>query len=115
VAASFVALLFMLLLNFSLGNLLSVYLPRPFDFGSFRQRQSPWSVIAGILTQIVGMAIVYLIYAIALWRGNPWYAVIGYALLSSAMAQVYLLVLERAEEIAITRREKILQEICRDR
>ncbi len=115
VAASFTALLFMLLLNFSLGNMLSVYFPKPFDFGSFRQRQSPWSVIAGILTQIVGMAMVYLVYAAALWRGSPWYAVLGYALMTAGMYQVYLLILERAEEVAIERRERILQQICCDR
>ncbi len=115
VVASFVAMFFMLLLNFSLGNMFSLYFPRPFDFGSFRQRQSPWSVLAGMLTQIVGMAMIYLVYAIALWRGSPWYAVLGYALMGAGMFQVYLLILERAEEIAGQRRELILQQICRDR
>lgn len=113
VAATFAALLFMLLLNFTVGNLLSIYFPRAFDFGSFRQRQSAWSVIAGILTQITGMAMVYLVYAIALWRGNIWYAVAGYLLMSAAMSQAYLLVLDRCEEIALERREILVSEICR--
>jgi len=115
VAASFTALLFMMLLNFSLGNLLSVYFPRAFNFGSFQQRQSAWSVIAAMLAQLVGMAVVYLMYVIALWRGNAWYAVAGYGLLSAAMAQVYFMGLERAEEVAIERREQIVAELCRYR
>ncbi len=113
VAASFSALLFMLLLNFSVGNLLSVYFPRAFDFGSFRQRQSPWSVIVAMLTQIVGMGMVYLVYALALWRGNAWYAVLGYLLMSAGIFQVYLLVLERCDEIATERREILVAEICK--
>lgn len=114
VAATFTALLFILLVNFTVGNLLTVYFPRAFDFGSFRQRQSPWSVIVGMLTQIVCMAIVYLMYAMALWFGSPWYAIVAYLLLSAAMAQVYFLVLDRCEELVHERRDILVTQICRN-
>ena len=114
IAATFVALLFMLLLNFSVGNLLSLYFPRAFDFGSFSQRQSPWSVIGGIVLQLVGMFMVYAVYGIALLRGNAWYAVIAYALMSAAVFQVYLLILNRCDELAEERKEILIKEICRN-
>lgn len=113
VAATSAALLFMLLLNFTVGNLLSLYFPRAYDFNTFRERPSPWSIIVGILTQLIGMSMVYLVYALAFWRGNTWYAVAAYLLMSAAMSQVYLLVLDRCEEIALARREILVSEICR--
>jgi ABC-2 type transport system permease protein len=110
---TFAALLFVMLTNFTVGNLLSVYFPRAFDYGSFQQRQSPWSVLMGMLTQLVAMAMVYVIYAVGLWFGSVWYAALGYALLSAAMAQVYWLALARCEELVLERREVLVAQICR--
>lgn len=113
IAATLMAVLFLLLANFSVGNLLSLYFPRAFNFNSFQQRQSPWSVIAAMLIQIVGMGMVYLVYALAAWWGNRWLAVGALAIMSAAMSQVYLLVLDRCDDLAQQRREILVTEICR--
>jgi ABC-2 type transport system permease protein len=114
IIATLVAVLFLLLANFSAGNLLSLYFPRAYNFNSFQQRQSPWSIIAGMLVQIVSMGTVYAVYLLSAWWGNRWAAVGALAVLCAAMLQVYLLTLAQCDGLAQQRRETIVTEICRN-
>ncbi len=114
VFATFAALAFGLLVHFTVGNLLSLYYPRAVDFNQFKQNQSGISVLIGLGTQIVLYALIYGIYAAALWWGNLWLALAAYVALAAAALQVYWLTLDFCERLALRRREVLLSEICRD-
>jgi ABC-2 type transport system permease protein len=113
VAATFSALIFAILVTCTLGNLLSLTFPRAFDFGSLRQRQSPVSVLLGMLMQLILFTLIWLVAGVAQWWGSLWAAVVAYWVLSAAMAQAYWLVLEYCEELARRKQETMLEELTR--
>jgi ABC-2 type transport system permease protein len=108
------ALPFLLLAQMAVGNLLSLYFPRRFDFGKFKQRQSGMSVLLGMLQQIVALAIAGGIYALARWLDALWAAALAYVVLGAAMAMVYNLLLGHCDSIALHRREALTAELCHD-
>lgn len=108
------ALPFLLLAQMAVGNLLSLYFPRRFDFGKFKQRQSGVSVLLGMLQQIVALAIAGGIYALARWLDALWAAALAYVLLGAAMAMAYNLFLSHYDSIALRRREALTAELCHD-
>jgi hypothetical protein len=108
------ALPFLLLAQMAVGNLLSLYFPRRFDFGKFKQRQSGMSVLLGILQQVVALAIAGGIYALARWLNLLWAAALVYIVLGAAMWMVYSILLAHYDSIAAARRESLTAELCHD-
>jgi ABC-2 type transport system permease protein len=105
---------FALLLNLTAGNLLSIYTPKKIDYGAFgKQRASTTTVFAslGIQAAVFGLAAVTLLIARAFER--VWIAG-GIFLILAGLASIgYILVLNRADRIALDRRDAILAELCR--
>lgn len=99
-----------------IGNALSIYFPRPIEFGSLRKRASQVSVLLGILSQVVvfGVAWAILRYsrfaAAAQWA---WAAAIALLLLSVIAAWLYRNSLNVSARTLIQRREKLLTELTR--
>jgi ABC-2 type transport system permease protein len=114
IVATFAAVIFGAFVHVTLGNVLSIYYPRRFDFGQFKQRQSGLSVLFGLLTQIVLFGIVAVVFAAARWLGQMWLAVVALALLVAAAWQVYVVMLEHAGRIAEQRREQMTAELCKE-
>ncbi len=112
--AALAALPFLLLAQITLGNLLSLYFPRRFDFGRFKQRQSGMSVLLALLQQIVTGAIAGGIYAVAHWLNLLWIAALLYLVLGAAMWQVYRMALTHYDSLAARRRETLTAELCHD-
>jgi hypothetical protein len=108
------ALPFLLLAQMAVGNLLSLYFPRRFDFGKFKQRQSGMSVLLGILQQAVALAIAGGIYALGRWLNLLWAAALAYIVLGAAMGMVYSILLGHYDLIAAARREALTAELCHD-
>jgi len=108
------ALPFLLLAQMTVGNLLSLYFPRRFDFGKFKQRQSGMSVLLGMLQQMVALAIAGGIYVLARWLGVLWAAALAYVVLGAAMAMVYNIFLSHYDAIALRRREALTAELCHE-
>lgn len=108
------ALPFLLLAQMAVGNLLSLYFPRRFDFGKFKQRQSGMSVLLGILQQVVALAIAGGIYALARWLDLLWAAALAYVVLGAAMWMVYSILLGHYDSIASARRESLSAELCHE-
>ncbi|PYX45091.1 MAG: hypothetical protein DMG79_19980 [Acidobacteria bacterium] len=112
--ATLAGLLFATPLNFTAGNLLSIYAPRKRDFSSFgRQNVSQTTVLASLGVQIVTVGIGVAIFVVARFYHNLWIAMVCFLALSAISIPIYLVVLRRMDRIALTRRETLVAELCR--
>lgn len=112
--ATFAGLLFAAPLNFTAGNLLSIYAPKKRDFSTFgRQNVSQTTVLVSLGVQIVIVGVGAAGFAVAKFYRNLWIATLVFLALSVISFPLYLLVLRRMDGIAIERRETLLAELCR--
>jgi ABC-2 type transport system permease protein len=113
VAATFCMLFFAVLLNFTVGNMMSLYAPRAFDFGKFRQRQSGITVVSVLGMQLLVVIIAVGVFAAARWMESTWIAAGIFLALAVATLPVYSAVLDYCSGLADRRREKITAELCK--
>jgi len=112
--ATLAGLLFAAPLNFTAGNLLSIYAPRKRDFSTFgRQNVSQTTVLASLGVQIVIVGVGAAAFVIARLYQNLWIATFVFLVLSAISIPVYLMVLRRIDGIALQRRETLVAELCR--
>jgi len=112
--ATFAGLLFAAPLNFTAGNLLSLYSPKKRDFSTFgRQNVSQTTVLASFGMQIVIVGFGVAVFAVSRIYHNLWIAAALFLLLSTVSIPVYVVVLSRMDSLAIERRETLLAELCR--
>ena len=112
--ATVVGLLFAAPLNFTAGNLLSIYSPKKRDFATFgRQNASQTTVLASLGVQAVIVGLGFAVFAIARLYKNLWIAALLFLVLAAISIPIYLMVLRRMDGIAIERREALLAELCR--
>lgn len=105
---------FALVVNLTIGNLLSVYTPKKIDLGALgRQRTSQVTALAslGIQAAVLGLCAVALLAARA-YR-HIWLAAIIFLALAAIATMFYSLVLNRIDAIALRRRETMIAELCR--
>lgn len=113
-AATFAGLVFAAPLNFTAGNLLSIYSPKKRDFSTFgRQNVSQTTVLASFGMQILLVGAGIGVFALSRIYGNLWIAVALFLILSAISIPLYLAVLRRLDNIALQRRETLLAELCR--
>ena len=114
VVATLSGLFFAAPLNFTAGNLLSLYSPRKRDFATFgRQNASQMTVLVSLGMQVAIVGIGIGAFAVARLYQNLWIAALIFALLAAISITIYVVVLHRIDGIAIQRREIILAELCR--
>ncbi len=114
VASTLAAFLFALISLATVGNLLSLYMPKKMDWGKFnRQQGSPVAVLVSMfgIASIFGLSALILFFSP--WLGGTWIATALMLILACAAAAAYFLVLNRVDSIALSRREKLLEEVCR--
>lgn len=112
--ATFAGLMFAAPLNFSAGNLLSIYSPKKRDFSTFgRQNVSQTTVLASFGLQIVIVGVGVAVFGIARLYNNLWIAVLMFLILSAISIPIYVIVLRRFDKIALQHRETLLGELCR--
>ena len=112
--ATLVGLMFAAPLNFTAGNLLSLYSPKKRDFSTFgRQNVAQFTVLISFGVQIVIFALGAGTFALAKLYGNQWIAVGVFVILAAISIPIYLVTLNRLDGIAIERRETLLAELCR--
>jgi ABC-2 type transport system permease protein len=105
---------FALVVNLTVGNLLSVYSPKKIDLGALgRQRASQVTALAslGIQAAVLGLCALALLVARA--YHHIWLAAIIFLALAAIAAVFYSLVLNRIDAIALRRREAMISELCR--
>jgi ABC-2 type transport system permease protein len=107
-------LLFAAPLNFTAGNLLSIYTPRKRDFATFgRQNVSQTTVLASLGMQLLMVGVGFVVFLIARLYKSFWVATLLFLILSAIAIPVYILVLRRIDGIALQRRETLVAELCR--
>jgi ABC-2 type transport system permease protein len=112
--ATLAGALFAALVNFIVGNLLSLYSPKKFDFAVFgRQRASGVTAFAALGVQIVIFGLTGLAIFMAVYFHNIWLATVVLLLLAGGALQGYAFTLSRIDGIAISRRESLIAELCR--
>lgn len=112
--ATFAGLLFAAPLNFTVGNLISVYSPKKRDFSAFgRQNVSQTTVLVSLGVQIVIVAAGAAAFAVARFYKNLWIAAIVFLALAAITLPLYTIVLRRLDGIAADRQETLLAELCR--
>jgi ABC-2 type transport system permease protein len=112
--ATVAGLLFAAPLNFTVGNLLSIYAPRKRDFATFgRQNVSQTTVLASLGVQIVIIGIGVGAFVIARLYHDLWIAAFVFLALAAISIPMYLMVLRRIDSIALQRRETLVAELCR--
>ena len=112
--ATLAGLLFALLVNLTVGNLLSLSSPKKIDFGAFgRQRASNITVFASFGVQIAVFVLAALTLLTARRHGEVWLATLIFLALTALAAAGYALVLSRADQMALARRETLIAELSR--
>jgi ABC-2 type transport system permease protein len=112
--ATLAGLLFAAPLNFTAGNLLSIYAPKKRDFATFgRQNVAQTTVLASLGVQVVIVACGVGAFAVAHFYKNPWIAVVIFLALAAITISLYTTILRRMDQIAVERRETLLAELCR--
>lgn len=112
--ATMAGLIFAAPLNFTAGNLLSIYSPKKRDFATFgRQNVSQTTVLASFGMQIVIVGLGAGVFTVAKLYHNLWIAVLLFLILAAISIPIYLAVLRSMDRIAVQRRETLLEELCR--
>jgi ABC-2 type transport system permease protein len=112
--ASLAALLFAALVNFSAGNLLSIYSPKKLDYSSFgRQRVSQKTMLISLGVQIFVVGVAAGAFWTARYYGNFWIATLLLLVLAGVSLSVYRMILNRMDRLVQERRDTLLAELCR--
>jgi ABC-2 type transport system permease protein len=109
-----IGMLFAAPVNFTAGNLLSIYFPKKRDFASFgRQNASQTTVLISLGVQAVIIGLGFGIFTLARLLDNLWIAPLCFSILAAISIPVYIMILRRLDSLAIERRETLLAELCR--
>jgi ABC-2 type transport system permease protein len=112
--ASLAGLLFAAPVNFSVGNLLSLYSPKKLDYSSFRrQNPSQMSVLISLGVQLFVVGVGVLVFWLARHYGNFWIATLLLLALAGVSLTAYGMILNRINGLALERRETLVAELCR--
>jgi ABC-2 type transport system permease protein len=112
--ATLAALLFAAPLNFSVGNLLSIYSPKRVDYSSFRnQKPSQMSVLISLAVQLFVIGLGVAVFWIARLYDNYWIATAVMLALAGISLIAYRMILNRINGLALARRETLVAELCR--
>ena len=112
--ASLAGLLFAAPINFSAGNLLSIYAPKKVDYSSFgRQRASQTTVLISLGVQLFVVGVGVAAFWIAKSYGHFWIAALILLVLAGISLSAYAMILNRIDGLALRRRETLVAELCR--
>jgi ABC-2 type transport system permease protein len=112
--AALAGLLFAAPVNFSAGNLLSIYSPKKLDYSTFgRQRASQSTVLVSLGVQIFVVGVGVAAFWIARHYGNFWIATLILLALAAISLTVYRMILNRMDGLALDRRETLVAELCK--
>jgi ABC-2 type transport system permease protein len=112
--ATVAGLLFAAPVDFSAGNLLSLYSPKKLDYSKFgRQRAAQVTVLISLGVQIFVVAVGVGAFWLAKHYGSFWIATILLLVLAAISLAVYGMILSRIDRLARDHRETLLAELCR--
>lgn len=113
-AATVAAVLFAAPLNMTIGNLLSIYTPKKFDFGTFgRQRAANTTAFASLGVQAAVIALGGGAFAVGYFLHRLWISTVLLLVLAAVAFICYDLVLNRIDRIALDHRETLITELSK--
>jgi ABC-2 type transport system permease protein len=108
------ALLFALPLNLAIGNLMSLYSPKKYDFSAFnRQRATGVTALVTMGVEITIVAVATGVFFLARFLHRVWLAGVMFLPLAAISLAFYWFILNLAARRALERREILIAEICR--
>ncbi|GAC1434921.1 MAG: hypothetical protein NVS1B11_22140 [Terriglobales bacterium] len=111
-AATLAWILYALPVNFTVGNLLSIYSPKKLEWGTFgRQRPTQTTILVSFGIQIVTAGIGAFVSLFARRWGNMWFAALIFLVLAALSLAAYGFLLSRIDEIVLKRREDLIFEL----
>jgi ABC-2 type transport system permease protein len=114
VALTFSWYLFAAPINFTAGDLLSLYSPKRIDYATFgRQRASASTVFVSLGVQLLVTGTGALVVFLAMHYADLWIANLVLLALSIPSIAGYVFLLSRIDRIAMERREVLATELCR--
>ncbi len=114
VAATLAAVLFAVPVNFSAGNLLSIYSPKRIEYATFgRQRASQTTILLSFVVQIAVFGTGTLVFLFAPQYDGYWPATLTFLVLSAVTWTAYLILLRTMDRRVLDRRETMIAELCR--
>src|SRR5580700_11304874 len=114
VLATVTGVFFALVVNLTVGNLLSVYAPKKIDLGALgRQHTSQVTALASLGIQAVVLGLCALALLAARAYQHIWLAAVIFLALAAIATVFYSLVLNRIDAIVQRRREAMIAELCR--
>ena len=111
--ATWAALPFAALVQFSVGNWLSLQYPRRFEFGVRRQRPSGLSMLISFGLYFAMMGVISLAAAICLWFAGIWLLPIVYLALGGLAFLAYRGILEDCSNRAVAQRETLIEQLAK--
>lgn len=101
-------------LNFTVGNLLSIYSPKRIDYATFgRQRAAESTIFASFAVQLSALGIGAAAVVMGRHFGSLWISSSVLFLLAVPSLVGYFVHLQRIDRIALSRREVLATELCR--
>jgi ABC-2 type transport system permease protein len=112
--ATLAGLLFAAPVNFSAGNLLSLYSPKKLDYSKFgRQRASQMTVLVSLGVQLFLVGVGVGAFWLARSYGNFWIATMLLLGLAVISLSAYAMILSQMDRLALQHRETLIAELCR--
>lgn len=114
VIASFTGLLYATIANCALGNILSICYPRRLEFGVFRQKkQAGITVFIGLIAQVILIGLGTLVFVLARLVHRPALAIPVFLAFAAIAFIGYRVSLSRVDGLAMSHRETLTAELCR--
>lgn len=115
IAFTIAGIMFALPANLAAGNLLSLYSPKKVEYAVFgRQRAAQTTVLISFAVQLCVFGVATLLFLYSPHENGHWPASILLLVLFAGTSSIYLAVLNRVDRIALTRRETLISELCRN-
>ncbi len=106
--------LFVTLLQLTVGNLTSLYYPRRLEFGQLRNQRASWITVLVLLGMQIGLILVVSgVFFLTRWLAGLWATSALFLVLSVGAAGIYRTILERCSGIALTQREVLTEKLIR--
>jgi ABC-2 type transport system permease protein len=100
--------------NFTVGDLMSLYSPKKIDFSAFgKQRAAGLTVLASFVVLGIVFGISAVVALIGIDTGRLWLAILCLLVLAALACFGYAAMLARVDRFAAARREAVLAELCR--
>jgi ABC-2 type transport system permease protein len=112
--ATYLWLVFALMMNLTMGNIRSIYAPTLIDLGKFRQgKQGQLNALIGIGVLLLALGLGGGVLFLANHVQMPWLTAGVFGVLGAAAIGFYVMNLNHLEQIALDRREVITAELCK--